>query len=162
MNKKSPTKSPKSGENEVCNLMAEENKTTDKPERSGNKIYFEQYWRYCSSLRNWFVAYGIGGCVLFLSDKARMFGQVSPKSKVVILIAFIIGVVSQIVLAFINKIIHWYIYWGSEDEEFAKTWRYKVSGYLSECFWIDILADVITFFAFGVATVMLFITLGKG
>lgn len=61
-------------------------------------------------------------------------------------------------MAFINKVIHWYIYCGSENEEFTNTRLYKVSDYLSERFWIDILADVITFFAFGISTVMLFIT----
>jgi len=141
--------------------MAEENKTTNRPVTSDNKMYFEQYWRYCSSLRNWFVAYGIAGSILLLTDKSKIFEQIGSKEKTLILIFFVVGVVSQIMLAFINKVIHWYIYWGSEDEEFTNTRICKASYYLSECFWIDILADVITFLAFGIATVTLFIAFGK-
>ena len=94
-----------------------------------------------------------------LTDKATIFEQIGKKEKSLVLIFFVVGVVSQIVLAFINKVIHWYIYWGSEDEEFVKKLRYKVSDYLSECFWIDVVTDLITFASFGLATILVIIAL---
>lgn len=122
------------------------------------KDYFEQYWRYCSSLRNWFVAYGIGGCILFLSDKAALFQKMALKQKRAVVIAFFIGVIAQVLLAGLNKCIHWNIYWGKEDQGFSKTWRYKFSIFLSTKFCIDVVVDLITFGAFGIATAILVIS----
>lgn len=81
----------------------------EKTESLNTQDYFERYWRYCSSLRNWFVAYGIGGCVLFISDNAQIFQKLSINTKVTVVISFIIGVAAQLILAFINKWIHWCI-----------------------------------------------------
>ena len=127
-------------------------------ESSNAKDYFEQYWRYCSSLRNWFVAYGIGGCILFLSDKSELFQKMAFKQKRAVVIAFLIGVIAQVLLAGLNKCIHWHIYWGKEDQRFRKTWYYKVSFFLSTKFCIDMAIDLTTFVAFGAATVILFLS----
>jgi len=124
-----------------------------KQESLDAKGYFEQYWRYCSSLRNWFVAYGIGGCILFVSDKAELFQQITLERKRFVVITFLVGVIAQVFLAGLNKWIHWYIYWGKEDEGFRQTWRYKASDWISTQFWIDIVVDLITFGSFGAATV---------
>lgn len=126
-----------------------------KSDEAESSSYFEQYWRHCSALRNWFVAYGVGGAVLLLTDRAQIFQQIKLGTKQFIVIAFAIGIIVQILLAFTNKIIHWYIYLGKEDPDFALKRRYKASAYLAECFGIDIIADLISFFAFGVATIKL-------
>jgi len=141
--------------------MGKETKSPDSQESLDAKDYFEQYWRYCSSLRNWFVVYGIGGCILFLSDKARVFQGLTSTKKTIIVIFFLVGVIAQIVLAFFNKGIHWYIYWGKEKVEFQETKRYKVADYLSSVFEIDLAVDIITFVAFVVATVVLIVELRK-
>ena len=140
--------------------MNEEDKSI-RQESLDAKDYFEQYWRYCSSLRNWFVAYGIGGCILFLTDKAKVFQGLTSSKKTIIVILFLVGVIAQIVLAFFNKWIHWYIYWGKEEIEFRKTKRYKVANYLSSFFEIDVVVDMITFATFVVATVVLIAELRK-
>jgi len=62
---------------------------------------------------------------------------------------------AQILLTGLNKWIHWCIYWGNEDEDFSKSNWHKVSEKLSSCFFIDLVIDLVTFFAFGVATVTL-------
>ena len=71
------------------------------------------------------------------------------------------GVIAQIVLAFFNKWIHWYIYWGKEEIKFQETKRYKVANYLSSIFEIDVVVDIITFATFVVATVVLIAELRK-
>lgn len=73
------------------------------------------------------------------------------------LISFIIGVAVQVILAFINKWIHWCIYWDEDDEDFRRGRCYKFSKSLSSCFLIDLVIDLITFVAFGVATVTLLV-----
>jgi hypothetical protein len=74
-------------------------KSLMKQESLDTKGYFEQYWRCCSSLRNGFVAYGIGGCILFVSDKAELFQEMTLKQKGIVVIAFLVGVIDQVVLA---------------------------------------------------------------
>lgn len=135
--------------------MCTENVERVKQENLSVKDCFEQYWRYCSALRNWFVAYGIGGCVLFISDKAKIFQELSVKTKAIVVIAFLSGVVVQIILAGLNKWIHWYMYWGRENKDFSITRRYKFSEKLSSCFMVDLVIDFITFSAFTIATVTL-------
>lgn len=141
--------------------MGEESESSNSQESLDAKDYFEQYWRYCSSLRNWFVAYGIGGCILFLSDKAKVFQGLTNTKRTIIVIFFLVGVIAQIVLAFFNKWIHWYIYWGKEKIEFQETKRYKVANYLSSIFEIDVAVDMITFATFVVATIVLIAELRK-
>lgn len=131
-------------------------------ESSTAKEHFDVYWRYCSSLRNWFVAFGVGGCILFISDKAKIFQEVSQPIKVTIVVFFIVGVIVQIVLALINKWTQWHVYWGEENVDFQKTYRYKIFYKISNWFWIDMLADVVTVVAFAIATVNVFKVLFKG
>ena len=105
------------------------------------------------------MAYGIGGSILFISDKAKVFQDLTIHTKAKVVIAFLIGVIAQIVLALINKWIHWYIYRGVGAQGFCQKWYYKLAERLSSCFWIDIVADIITFIAFGFATVTLILAL---
>lgn len=116
--------------------------------------FFEQYWRYTSALRHWFIAYGIGGVVLFVT-KAEIFVSILPNLKITIVILFLTGAIIQVVLAFWNKLIHWYLYYGEDDKTFQDSAKYKFFNKASELFWADITADVITFLSFLIATIIL-------
>jgi hypothetical protein len=54
------------------------NESKEKSKQNGFDVkeYFEVYWSHCSALRNWFVVFGVGGCILFVSDKAAFFQRV--------------------------------------------------------------------------------------
>lgn len=125
-------------------------------ESLGAKDYFEQYWRYCAAVRNWLVAFGIGSCVLLVSEKAGIFKDVSQQRRTHIVIWLLVGVICQILLALVNKYIHWCIYWGMEDEKFRKGPCYRIAEKLSRCFWIDVLVDIASVFAFAIAIWMMF------
>ncbi|MHC4458062.1 MAG: hypothetical protein ACYS0I_13445 [Planctomycetota bacterium] len=117
------------------------------------KEYFDVYWRYSTALRNWFVLFGVGGCILFISDKAEMFKEVCQQTKRLIIGSFIAGVALQIFLVFMNKVTHWCVYYGKvENKDFRETRRYKFFHRLSNWFIIDFLIDVLTVIAFGIAT----------
>ncbi|MBW8042467.1 MAG: hypothetical protein FVQ85_21075 [Planctomycetes bacterium] len=118
----------------------------------GAKEYFEVYWSYCSALRNWFVVFGVGGCILFVSDKAAIFKEFNKPIKIAIVISFISGVALQILLAMLNKWIHWYIYWGEENQDFQESRLYQIAERVSTWFWIDVSIDLLTIIAFGIAT----------
>jgi len=144
------------------------NINSKRQESSEAEEYFDIYWRYCSALRNWFVAFGIGGCILFVSDKAKIFQDVSQPTKIWIVGSFVAGVALQILLALINKWTHWYVYHGKEEEEkkgekdFQETRRYKYAYWLSNVFGIDVLVDFLTIIAFSIATALVFKTLFCG
>jgi len=129
-----------------------EKKKESKQVSFGAKEYFEVYWNYCSALRNWFVVFGVGGCILFVSDKAVIFKECNKPIKIAIVISFISGVVLQILLAMLNKWIHWYIYWGEENQDFQESLIYQIAECVSTWFWIDVLIDLLTIIAFGIAT----------
>lgn len=117
----------------------------------GAKEYFEQYWRYCAAVRNWLVGFGVGSCILLVSEKSGIFKDVSHEKKGNILIWLMIGIVVQIVLALVNKYIHWCVYWGMESKEFRKSIWYRAANRVSRWFLIDVCADVFSIVAFIIA-----------
>jgi len=112
--------------------------------------YFEQYWRYASTLRAWFIAYGVGVAALFIY-KAEVFGNFPTETKVKIVRYFLFGLGFQVLLAMINKITNYYVYCGKEEPTLQKAWRYWASNWVSERFEIDIALDLLTtgFFVVG-------------
>jgi len=110
--------------------------------REEAKEYFDQYWQHASVLRNWFVAYGIGALVLVVHDNGSFFITSSHRHLFVLCIAY--GIALQIVLTFVNKLVHWFAYYGSHHEHFTRTKRYKCSYQISEWFYFDIAFDIFT------------------
>ena len=125
-------------------------------EKKDTEGYFEQYWRHASALRNWFIAYGIGAAI-FCVSKADVFAEFPAYTKQIIIFAFLLGVFVQVLLAFWNKIGHWFIYRGEDDPSYRSTKTYKFWDKATEWFWIDISIDIITFCSFAFATYKLFI-----
>jgi hypothetical protein len=65
------------------------------------------------------------------------------------------GVWLQIFVALLFKSAMWYLYLGEFDEK-VKGWRrYKVSDWLSECYAVEFLTDVVTLVLFSGAVVRL-------
>jgi len=110
----------------------------------------EKYTEYNKVLRSWFVAFGVGGPAIFLiNDEVRNKLIETGEIKVVVFL-FLFGATVQISIAFINKVINWYVHQGN-DEEFVKTIRYRWSETITNWFWLDIVTDLLTFGAFGCA-----------
>ena len=103
--------------------------------------YFDQYWKHASVLRNWFVAYGVGSLAVIITHK-EIFNKNNNLKIFIFLIC--VGVLSQIILTLINKIIHWCIYLGEEDPGVKDRFWYKASARISSCFWIDVIVDFLT------------------
>lgn len=120
------------------------------------KEYFEQYWRYSSIVRNWLVAFGVGCCVLLIGEDKGIFKDIDVEKKTDIVFWLIVGVIAQILLALLNKFIHWYVYRGMENKGFRECRRYKVASTLSNWFLIDVIADVFTVIVFVVAICKMF------
>jgi len=128
-------------------------KHATKPEDIDRDSYYKVYDDYAKNLRNWFVAYGIGGPVLFLTQESITEKIVQSGYARYIVYAFLFGVAFQILLSLINKYNNYTIYSLSESEELMKTKKFKRAECISNQFWIDKLLDLLTVVAFGYATV---------
>jgi hypothetical protein len=130
-------------------------------ETTSEKSFHEGYAEFAKTLRNWFIAYGIGAPVLLLSQN-ELFKRVAETQKVAQVAGFFLaGVLAQVVQAFLFKIAMWYLHIGEQDLDFKKTCRYAISDWISEAFWLDILLDLLSLGSFGAATYALFLILAK-
>src|SRR5205809_8022604 len=94
-----------------------------KKEESG---FYEAYAGFARTLRTWFVAYGIGGPVIFLTnDTAAKRFQVSGSSRAVAY-SFFAGVALQILAALLYKTAMWYLYRGELEPGLRSARLYKI------------------------------------
>ena len=114
--------------------------------------FFANYSEYAKTLRAWLVAYGIGGPVLFLTNKELSTALKLSVYRHSIVDLFLLGVVLQLLLAFINKWCAWHMYVGEYDRSFQKRLSYKIWSWLNERIWIDLLVDGGSLIAFSVST----------
>ncbi len=64
-----------------------------------------------------------------------------------VVLLFLAGAATQVFVAFLNKVVNWYSI-GDDDAEYMQTKRYRISSAVVGWFWIDIVADLFTFFVF--------------
>ncbi|MBN1126873.1 MAG: hypothetical protein JXA82_17865 [Sedimentisphaerales bacterium] len=120
-----------------------------------SKEYFDQYWKYTSTLRQWFVAFGIGGAVILLTGPSDLLTKIGSCAVKWLFGMLSLGILSQVFISGLNKYVHWWIYWGNENEEFRTTLCYRLAEQISVMFLIDIIADIISFVAFAIASIIL-------
>ena len=102
--------------------------------------FFDAYAGFARTLRVWFIAYGIGGPAAFLTNEAAGKKLYTSGQGAIVAYAFLAGVVVQIVLAVLYKSAMWYLYMGEYDSALKGSWLYKASKWLSEAYWIEVLA----------------------
>jgi hypothetical protein len=71
-----------------------------------------------------------------------------------IAVLFLLGVFLQVIVALLYKGAMWYLYVGEEDTKMQKKKRYKISDWLSEAFWMEILFDLASIALFAWATIL--------
>ncbi len=124
--------------------------------------HFENYAEYSKTLRSWLVAYGIGGPVLFLTNKDAPEKLASSPHLRTIVTLFVAGVALQIFLAFINKWAAWHLYKASVQKDYEQTNLYMVWSWINEQSWIDFFVDLGALCAFSIATwIVLNVLLGS-
>ena len=121
--------------------------------------YFKVYEEYAKTLRMWFVAYGVGGPVLLLTNKAVSDRIAASGAAREIALGFLIGALAQVALAMLNKTVMWATYYGELNASFHDTRRYRWAEWLSRQLWIDFCVDAVTIGCFVHATYRTFIIL---
>jgi hypothetical protein len=114
--------------------------------------FYEPYAVFSRTLRAWLVAYGIGASVFFSTHQsfARVLAQSNEARPIIGF--FLFGVSVQVAAALIYKYSMGYIYFGELDKGFQKTKRYRMSEYLSQAMWLEMLFDVLSIGVFIGAT----------
>lgn len=126
--------------------------TISDPGPDDAKEYLESYQSFAATMRAWLVAYGIGAPVLLATQGAFSFVLADRKAAEPLIYMYLIGVGIQILSALMFKASMWYIFWGALNADFKSSWRYKVSDWLSEQLWFEILLDALTIGLFAWAT----------
>ena len=125
-----------------------------KPKTKTEKGFYEPYADFARNLRIWFIAYGIGAPVLFVSNQ-DVWRKISASGNGrLIAYLFLAGVAVQIIEAIVYKYAMWHLYVGELDRQQTKGWRYQLSDWVSESNELEIVFDLTTLVLFGVATVM--------
>lgn len=121
--------------------------------------YYSVYEDYARSLRSWFVAYGVGGPVLLLTNESVREKVARSGEARSIAIFFLMGVALQVCLAAMNKTLMWCMYFGVKEPAFRRNGCYRRISWLARQYWIDLIVDLISIGLFSWATLRAFLTL---
>ena len=130
-------------------LMSSKTKRHDTDEESN---LFEDYDEFAKVLRTWFVAYGIGGPVLLLTNDAVRCEIATSGYAPRIAWEFLIGVGLQVLLTIFNKVALWGCYKAAREPKLRTRCVYRAAEWFAYVLWIDLLVDVSSFILFALAT----------
>ncbi|MCX6818129.1 MAG: hypothetical protein NTU57_04700 [Candidatus Aenigmarchaeota archaeon] len=114
--------------------------------------HLKQYNIYAGNLRNWFVGYGIGALVLFITQK-EFFSTLSLSEKNSILISIAIGIFLQIFISMWNKYTQWLSY-QQIHRSLVNSKLHKIAGRITRVWQIDFICDALTLIAFAYALIV--------
>ena len=118
--------------------------------------HFEAYKEHASSLRTWFVTYGVGAPAFLLSQDA-LRTQLKQSGETSCLAALLlIGVAAQVFIVALNKTIMWACYYAEEKVAFKSNRLFRAADLLSRQFWLDLGADIASLVCFSMATWKMF------
>jgi hypothetical protein len=127
-----------------------ESQEPSKPESKSE--FYAPYAEFAKTLRTWFVAYGIGGPVIFLSNDTALLALMKSGRFACIGLLFLLGGAVQVFSALLNKHSMWYLYAGDVYSSNRGKASYKLSSWYADQGWIDVVLDSVTVVLFGLAT----------
>jgi hypothetical protein len=112
--------------------------------------YYEEYNEYAKNVRIWFVAYGVGGPALILTQPSLYNSVQSSGHARGIALAFLIGVAIQILSALLYKAAAWHLH---STRELHRGQTRPWAAWVERWYWIDVAADLVTLALFVYSTV---------
>jgi hypothetical protein len=122
--------------------------------------YFDMYRKYNETLRTWFVAFGLGGLYLLLTNNTLNVALKRDGYNWWVELSFMTGVISQVLVALVNKFLNWIIYYSTIAKDFHKRNLYKIADKFSELIWFDLIFDCITVVCFLIVFGLMFNSFG--
>lgn len=114
--------------------------------------FYEHYTEYARTLRTWLVAYGVGGPVLFITQRG-IYQELAAMGSLIVT-CFLAGAGFQVSLSLLNKWTNWYLYAGAEQSTPQNGKPYRFAKWINKWPSIDIAFDVLSILAFGIATAL--------
>jgi hypothetical protein len=116
--------------------------------------YWQSYERFSTSVRNWLIAYGVGGPVLLVSQDSVAARVLASGQVAWIGGFFLAGVLLQVVKGIAYRTTSWYGIESTQTPESHTTWQMRVSQWINGAVWLEVLCDVVTIALFAVATAL--------
>src|SRR5262245_32678936 len=110
--------------------------------------YEEPYLVFARTLRTWFVAYGIGGPLVFLNQEKLLDRLVRSGQAQFVAGCFLGGVAIQIGTSIVYKAAMWHLYRAEYDDSVKKRLLYSFFDWVSEAFWLEFALDALTLILF--------------
>jgi hypothetical protein len=114
---------------------------------------YELYADYNKLYRNWMVAYGIGGPILFATNATLSAKMGRAEHSAAAISLFLAVVFLQVANALINKWCAWHMYSGEYESIHKDTPVYKISRAINKEYRIDFSVDVLSFVLLVAATI---------
>jgi hypothetical protein len=121
------------------------------------KGFFEAYAGLAKTFRGWLVAYGVGAPVLLLSQEATMNAVKSIPDARSLIIAFLIGTLLQVGLAWVYKLCMWWAYMEEIKSISQKDIRFRIVDWFTDALWLEAVVDLgsICLFAWATARILI-------
>lgn len=132
--------------------------TLDVSSKVDYEHYLTPYLEHSKTLRTWFVAYGIGGPILFASQKLLIEKLIDYNCIKSVVTMMLFGTLLQILLTFISKMTSYQFYLSEIYDPHVLTRMHRLSINISKHYhWLLPLIDFITIILFVWATVLVFL-----
>jgi hypothetical protein len=121
-------------------------------QRIADSEFYEPYAYFSKTVRAWFIAFGVGVPVLFLSNREVWSALRTAAALRSVIELFLVGVGIQVLLGLLYRSAMWYLYVGQLGNLQKTTYRYRVADWVSDQHWPEVLADLATLALFVIAT----------
>jgi hypothetical protein len=132
---------------------------TEDPKPDKASDFFDEYKDFAKVLQTWFVAYGIGGPVLLLTNDTLRCKIFASGHACCIGAAFLTSVALQVILGFLNKNALWFCYRAAREPRLKRQRVYRVAHRWAYEFCIEFTLDCISLILLFGATGWVFIIL---
>ena len=119
---------------------------------SKGEDFFKCYADYAKALRTWFIAYGIGMPILFMSNNFALKKIATSPDAPLIIWSFLLGVVIQVSEALFYKNTMRYLHRGEIFPKLRDKLRYKIAHIILNFYWLEAAIDLATVVCFIIAT----------
>lgn len=116
--------------------------------------YFSSHKGFSSALRNWLIAYGIGGPA-FIASQQHLWNGIEDSTALCAGLLFLLGTSTQIAATAFLKWVMWKLWIHDSVPSRKKGFLFCLANFASKSYVVDLVADFVSFSAFMTATFMI-------
>jgi hypothetical protein len=127
-------------------------KAANKADGKSDSGFYEAYSGFARSVRVWFISYGIGAPVIFLTNNEAWKVMAASGQGRSVAYLFLAGVAVQILAALLYKTAMWYLYVSELAPDTKRRRMYTFAEWLSESYFLEWIFDLTTLVVFVMGT----------